>query len=102
MTFSCPAGAGKCVYINRTSVLATPSPTAVPQPMTTLAQFRDLARAEIGDTPGAPLWPDARLDDWTREAIREYGRALPRQAGADLLSIAQESAYVLPDEAVRV
>lgn len=70
--------------------------------MTTLAELRALVRAELGDTTGAPLWPDERLDTWVREAIREYGRALPRRATVDLVSVRDEPSYALPADVVSV
>ncbi len=70
--------------------------------MTTLADLRARARAELGDTGVTPLWPDERLDAWAREGIRVYGRALPRSATLDLTSLAGQGAYPLPADVVAV
>ncbi len=70
--------------------------------MTTLADLRARARAELGDESLTPLWPDERLNAWTREAVRGYGRALPRPVTLDLTSLAGQSGYTLPSEMVSV
>lgn len=70
--------------------------------MTTLAQLRAQVRAELDDTSGSPLWPDERLNAWVREAIRGYGRFLPREATLSLSSVAGQAGYVLPPEVVAV
>lgn len=64
--------------------------------MATRAEVRGRARAELNDIGVATLWSNAQLDRWLAEAIRDYGRALPRQATATLVTVAGQAAYPLP------
>ena len=70
--------------------------------MTTRAELRARARGELNDGGATPLWPDERLDQWLAEAIRDYGLRLPRQAVAELASVAGQAAYDLPAEVLRL
>lgn len=70
--------------------------------MTTRAQLKALARAELGDTSATPLWPEERLNAWVAEAVREYGQALPRSASVDLVSVAAQAAYALPADLLAI
>jgi hypothetical protein len=69
---------------------------------TTRAAWRALARAELGDEAATKLWSDALLNAWLNEAIRDYGRAVPREATATLTTVASQTAYTLPGDLVQV
>ncbi len=61
------------------------------------ATWRALVRAELGDqNPSAYLWTDALLGEWLNEAIRDYGRAVPREETATSTTVASQAAYDLP------
>lgn len=70
--------------------------------MTTLAQLKGQARAELGDTGATPLWPDERLSAWVRAAVQTYGQALPRHLTVDLSTVTGQAAYALPADALQV
>jgi hypothetical protein len=63
---------------------------------TTRAAWRALVRAELGDEGATPLWSDALLHAWLNEALRDYGRAVPREETATLATVAAQAAYDLP------
>jgi hypothetical protein len=69
---------------------------------TTRAAWRALVRAELGDEAATKLWSDALLNAWLNEAIRDYGRAVPREATATLTTVASQTAYTLPSDLVQV
>ncbi len=62
----------------------------------TRAQWRALVRAELGDEMSPYLWSDALLDEWLVEAVRDFGRAVPREATVTLWSVAGQAGYSLP------
>ena len=65
--------------------------------------WRARVRAELGDEqPAANLWSDGLLDGWLAEALGEYGRAVPREAAAELASVAGEARYALPGDVLAV
>ncbi|MBI4494778.1 MAG: hypothetical protein HY690_18535 [Chloroflexi bacterium] len=70
--------------------------------MTTRATLRAQVRSELNDGGAVPLWPDERLNQWLAEAVRDYGRSLPREATATLASVADQAAYALPADTLRV
>lgn len=70
--------------------------------MTTRAALRTQIRNELNDAGATPLWSDERLNQWLAEAIRDYGRALPREVETSLASVADQAGYVLPADALRV
>jgi hypothetical protein len=73
--------------------------------MTTRAQLRSSIRTELNDSGGTPLWSDALLNELITQAIRTYGRELPRQARTTITVVADQDAYNLPtdfDRAIRV
>jgi hypothetical protein len=69
--------------------------------MTTRAELIALARAELGDQGAAKLWPEAALQRWLAEAIRDYGERLPREATASWTSAAGQTSYPLPADFAR-
>lgn len=70
--------------------------------MTTRAGLRALARAELNDTGGTPLWADSLLNEWLAEAIRDYSRNLPKEATETLTSVADQESYTLAAACLRV
>jgi hypothetical protein len=73
--------------------------------MTTRAELRQKIRDELNDNATAKLWTDALLNDFIVQAIRAYGRELPKQASATITAVADQEAYALPsdfDRAMRV
>ena len=73
--------------------------------MTTRAELRQKIRDELNDNAAAKLWTDALLNDFIVQAIRAYGRELPKQASATITAVADQVAYTLPidfDRAMRV
>ena len=73
--------------------------------MTTRAELRQKIRDELNDNAAAKLWTDALLNDFIVQAIRAYGRDLPKQASASITAVADQEAYTLPadfDRAMRV
>lgn len=70
--------------------------------MTTRATLRTQLRNELNDGGATPLWPDERLNQWLIEAMRDYGRRLPREAVVELASVANQAAYALPAETLRL
>jgi hypothetical protein len=54
--------------------------TATVVRMTTRLQFRATIREYLEDSPGAPLWSDAALNEFLAAAIRTYGTSFPRPA----------------------
>ena len=46
--------------------------------MATRATLRTAVRAELNDGGTTQLWSDALLNEWLAEAIRDYGRRLPK------------------------
>lgn len=64
--------------------------------MTTRLELRNAIRGELNDGGPVYLWPDARLDRWIAEAVRDYGRHLPREASAVLTSVGGQASYALP------
>lgn len=70
--------------------------------VTTRGALRALVRAELGDDGAAQIWSDALLQRWMIEAVRDYGRTLPRQLRATLTSVAGQAEYSLPPECVAV
>ena len=61
--------------------------------MTTLAQLRDKTQLALADAAGA-TWPDATVEDWLIDAIREFPILRPRQSAQK--SSAGVHAYDLP------
>lgn len=70
--------------------------------MTTRAGLQALVRAELGDAGTTRVWTDELLQRWLVEAVRDYGRSLPRQLRATLTTIAGQAEYGLPTECVAV
>src|SRR5687767_9928685 len=70
--------------------------------MTTRAGLRALARGELSDLGAAQVWTDGLLDRWAVEAIRAYGRDVPREASATLTTLAAQADYALPADCRRV
>ncbi|HZT08587.1 MAG TPA: hypothetical protein VFC51_16310 [Chloroflexota bacterium] len=70
--------------------------------MTTRAGLRSLVRQELGDAGGTQLWADALLNEWIAEAVRLYGRTLPKEATATITTVADQAAYALPANLERV
>ncbi|HZS01350.1 MAG TPA: hypothetical protein VFE37_21710 [Chloroflexota bacterium] len=62
----------------------------------TRAQWRALVRAELGDEGATRLWSDALLNEWLNEAIRDFGRVVPREEATTLTTVAGQAAYPLP------
>ena len=62
----------------------------------TRAQWRALVRAELGDEGATQLWSDALLHAWLNEAIRDFGRVVPREEATTLTTVAGQAAYPLP------
>jgi hypothetical protein len=69
--------------------------------MSTRATLRQAIRDELNDNAATKLWADALLNGYIVEAIREYGRELPREASATLTVVANQEAYALPADFVR-
>jgi hypothetical protein len=70
--------------------------------VTTRAALRSLIRQELNDAGGTPLWTDSLLNEWIAEAVRQYGRALPKEAATTLTTVADQAAYALPADTDRV
>jgi hypothetical protein len=70
--------------------------------VTTRAALRSLIRQELNDAGGTQLWTDSLINEWIAEAIRLYGRSLPKQASANLTTVADQAAYALPADTDRV
>jgi hypothetical protein len=64
--------------------------------------WRGLVRAELGDEGATKLWSDTLLHEWLAEAIRDFGRVVPRELTATLASVAAQAAYDLPNGLVEV
>jgi hypothetical protein len=64
--------------------------------MTTRAELRALVRDELNDAGASTLWPDALLDEYLAQAIREYSRHLPEEASTTITVVADQAAYDLP------
>jgi hypothetical protein len=62
----------------------------------TRAAWRALVRAELGDEGATRLWSDSLLNEWLNEAIRDYGRVVPREEATTLLTVAGQATYALP------
>ena len=58
--------------------------------------WRADCRAELGDEGATKLWSDALLNRWLNEAIRDFGRVVPREETAMLTTVAGQAAYDLP------
>jgi hypothetical protein len=78
-------------------VLAPAWATGVPR-----GAWRARVRAELGDEATPYLWSDGLLDGWLGEALAEYERAVPREAAAELASVAGEGRYALPGDVLAV
>jgi hypothetical protein len=63
--------------------------------VTVRSGLRATIRAELNDSGGTPLWSDALLNEWIAEAIRDYGRNLPRQSVEAFSSVAAQAEYAL-------
>ena len=73
--------------------------------MTTRSELRQKVRTELNDSGGSQLWTDALLNELIVQAIRTYGRELPREARTTITIVAGTDAYNLPgdfDRALRV
>ena len=70
--------------------------------MTTRAALRSLIRQELNDAGGTSLWTDSLLNEWIAEAIRLYGRALPKETTATITTVADQADYDLPADVDRV
>jgi hypothetical protein len=70
--------------------------------VSTRASLRSLIRQELGDAGGTPLWSDALLNQWIGEAIRRYGRELPRELSTTMVVVAGQASYSLPADCDRV
>jgi hypothetical protein len=70
--------------------------------MTTRAALRATVRAELNDAGGSPLWSDALLNQWLAEAIRDYGRSVPRESSTSIAAVANQADYSLPADCQRV
>ncbi len=70
--------------------------------MTTRAALRALVRQQLNDAGGTALWTDSLLNEWIAQAIRAYGRALPKEATTTMTTVADQAAYALPADADRV
>src|SRR5437762_12904439 len=70
--------------------------------VTTRASLRSTVRQELNDAGGTSLWTDSLLNEWIAEAIRLYGRALPKEATATITTVADQAAYDLPADTDRV
>src|SRR5687767_2950983 len=58
--------------------------------------WRADCRAELGDEGATKLWSDTLLHRWLNEAIRDFGRVVPREETATLTTVAGQAAYDLP------
>jgi hypothetical protein len=70
--------------------------------MTTRAGLRALARGELNDAGGTPLWTDAQLNQWLLEAIRRYSEDFPKAAEQTIPSVADQASYSLAADCLRV
>jgi hypothetical protein len=70
--------------------------------VTTRAELRARARAELNDLGAVSLWPDELLNGWVVEGIRELGRDLPAERSTSLVSVAGQAGYALPSDVVEV
>jgi hypothetical protein len=70
--------------------------------MTARTALRAIVRAELNDSGSLQLWSDALLNQWLAEAIRDYGRNLPREATQTLVSVANQADYSLAADCQRV
>lgn len=70
--------------------------------MANRAGVRALARAELNDGGAVLLWSDGLLNEWLLEAIRDYGRRLPREATQTISSVVGQADYSLATDCQRV
>ncbi|HYU20001.1 MAG TPA: hypothetical protein VEQ11_15030 [Chloroflexota bacterium] len=70
--------------------------------MTTRAQMRTTIRNELNDAGGTPLWPDAQLNEWLVEGLRDLGRQLGLEKSQSITSVANQGSYALAADVVQV
>ncbi len=71
--------------------------------MSTLAELRAALRVLLNDNAAEGyLWSDAALDLQLNDAIRDYGRALPRQRETTVTIVAGQGEYDLPADCLAV
>lgn len=70
--------------------------------MTTRGELKARVRSELNDAGAARLWSDSLIEGWIGEAIRAYGRSLPREAVTTLASVAGQADYALPADTLAV
>jgi hypothetical protein len=70
--------------------------------VTTRAALRTLIRQELNDAGGTQLWTDSLINEWIVEAIRLYGRSLPKETSTTVTTMASQASYALPAETDRV
>src|SRR6476661_1456645 len=63
--------------------------------MATRATLRTAVRAELNDGGTTQLWSDALLNEWLAEAIRDYGRRLPKWSTQTIIGVVGQADYSL-------
>ncbi len=71
--------------------------------MSTLAELRAALRVLLNDNAAEGyLWSDATLDLRLNDALRDYGRSLPRQRETTVVTVAGQGEYDLPADCLVV
>lgn len=71
--------------------------------MTTRGDFRTRIRRELNDSGGTPLWPNAQLDDWILEGLRQMVLdGFGRERSATIATVVDQAAYALAADTVEV
>lgn len=71
--------------------------------MSTLAELRAALRVLLNDNAAEGyLWSDATLDLRLNDALRDYGRSLPRQRETTVVTVAGQGEYDLPADCLAV
>jgi hypothetical protein len=63
--------------------------------MTTLAALADRCQINLSDS-GAATWPQATVEQWVNDAIRDYSNHFPRYRSDTLETVADDRTYDLP------
>src|SRR6266542_1405488 len=64
--------------------------------------MRTTIRNELNDAGGTPLWPDAQLNEWLVEGLRDLGRQLGLEKSQSITSVANQGSYGLASDVVQV
>jgi hypothetical protein len=65
--------------------------------MPTLSEIADRAQNVLADS-AAGTWPQATVEEWIKDAIKEYSASFPRQLGDTISTTADTHSYSLPSD----